>query len=175
MEGGNDQQHVRDTARGEEMSPKVHASPREGAPRMPRVGIGCLVMRDGRLLLVRNHEGYWSTPGGHLEFCESPEQCAVRETEEETRVGVSGVVFVAISSDMLPDPPRHYITIWMSGSADATEPSIGDSEEVAEVGWFAPDTLPAPLTPDFRNLVEGRTWPAHPANSPFAQVLAPHP
>ena len=148
------------------MCARVHAPKRDAQPRMPRVGVGCLVLREGRLLLVRNHEGFWSTPGGHLEFCELPEKCAARETEEETRLGVSGVEFVAISSDVLHDPPRHYITIWMVGQADAGEPAIGDSKEVAELGWFDPGDLPSSLLPDFRNLVEGRRWPLNPPNLP---------
>ena len=108
-------------------------------------------------------------PGlGHLEFCEGPEDCAARETEEETRVRVNRVEFVAISSDILPDPPRHYITIWMRGEAEAGDPEIGDTREIAELGWFAPEELPAPLLPDFKNLVEGRHWPELPPNLPLA-------
>ncbi|HYV18787.1 MAG TPA: NUDIX hydrolase [Verrucomicrobiae bacterium] len=148
------------------MCAKVHAPQRDARPRMPRVGVGCLVMRGGRLLLVRNHEGFWSTPGGHLEFCELPEQCAARETEEETRLRVTHVEFVAISSDILPDPPRHYLTVWMRGEAGPGDPRIGDTKEVAEIGWFDPGDLPSPLLPDFRNLAEGRRWPRHPPNLP---------
>ncbi|HEV8199731.1 MAG TPA: NUDIX hydrolase [Candidatus Polarisedimenticolia bacterium] len=148
------------------MCARVHAPRRDAQPRMPRVGVGCLVVRDGLVLLVRNHEGFWSTPGGHLEFCELPEKCAARETEEETRLRVSRIEFVAISSDILPDPPRHYITIWMRGEAGPGEAGIGDSKEVAELGWFDPGELPTPLLPDFRNLVEGRRWPVDPPNLP---------
>ena len=46
-------------------------------PNIPYVGVGCIVVRgDGQLLMVQNHRGRWSTPGGHLDFGESPAECA---------------------------------------------------------------------------------------------------
>jgi 8-oxo-dGTP diphosphatase len=148
------------------MCAKASASSRSPGTRVPRVGIGCLAFRGGRLLLVRNHEGFWSTPGGHLKFGETPDACAARETAEETGVEVTNLDFVAISSDFLSDPPRHYVTIWMRGDAGTGEARVGDSKEVAEVGWFEPTALPSPLFRDFANLVEGRCWPPQPANLP---------
>jgi 8-oxo-dGTP diphosphatase len=71
--------------------------------KVPYVGIGCIVVRDGKLLLVRNRRGFWSTPGGHLDFGESPDVCAVREVFEETGVRVANVEFVAVTNDVLTD------------------------------------------------------------------------
>ena len=64
--------------------------------KIPFVGVGCIIVRDGELLLVRDRKGFWSTPGGHLCFGESPDVCAVRETLEETGISVSNVQFVAL-------------------------------------------------------------------------------
>lgn len=58
---------------------------------MPRVQT--MVVRDGRVLMVKHREGgedYWCLPGGALEPGETPEQGAVRELREEC--GVEGVV-----------------------------------------------------------------------------------
>ena len=71
--------------------------------KIPFVGIGCIVVRHRQLLLVRNHRGFWSTPGGHLDFGETPEACAARETREETGISVSNIEFVAITNDVLAD------------------------------------------------------------------------
>ena len=151
-------------------------SPDDTWPKIPHVGVGCIVVRDdGQLLLVQNHRGFWSTPGGHLDFGESPEACAVRETLEETGLAVTGVEFVAITNDVLPDVGRHYITIWMRADAiaitqtadPAAEPVTGDPGEIAAVGWFAPDTLPRPLHLYFENLLAGRSLPKRPDNLPF--------
>jgi len=59
---------------------------------------GCLIIRDGKLLLI-DHSKYsiWLPPGGHVEDRETPDETAVRETLEETGFEVelqhsSGVV-----------------------------------------------------------------------------------
>ena len=137
-------------------------------PKIPRVGIGCVVVRsDGQLLMVRNHRGFWSTPGGHLDFGESPAECAARETFEETGVQVSEVEFVAITNDVLPEVDRHYITIWMRANAAELTPVIHDQAEIAAAGWFAPNVLPEPRHRYFENLLAGRSLPPNPTNLPF--------
>jgi 8-oxo-dGTP diphosphatase len=127
--------------------------------KIPFVGVGCIVIRDGQLLLVRNQRGLWSTPGGHLDFGESPEVCAARETLEETGVSVTNIQFVAITNDVLSDVGKHYVTIWMRGDPDDASTQISDTAEIKELGWFRPDALPTPLQLYFQNLLEGRCWP----------------
>ncbi|MCC7010496.1 MAG: NUDIX domain-containing protein [Acidobacteria bacterium] len=132
-------------------------------PRVPYVGVGCLVIRDRRLLLIRRHglhgAGSWSPPGGHLGFGETPAQCARRELYEETGVVVSEVTFVAITNDIFDAEDKHYITVWMRGIASAGEGTIQAPEEVAEIGWFDVDALPSPLFLCFANLVAGDCAP----------------
>jgi 8-oxo-dGTP diphosphatase len=55
--------------------------------KIPYVGVGCIVVRDGNLLLVRNQRGLWSTPGGHLDFGESPDVRNVTELEVLDAIG----------------------------------------------------------------------------------------
>jgi len=141
--------------------------------KIPFVGIGCIVVRHRQLLLVRNHRGFWSTPGGHLDFGETPEACAARETREETGISVSNIEFVAITNDVLADVDKHYLTVWMRGDADDSEPIIGDTEEVTQIGWFAPNALPRPLHLYFENLLAGRCLPPRPHNLPFTIKPAP--
>jgi len=135
--------------------------------KIPYVGVGCIVVRNGNLLLVRNQRGLWSTPGGHLDFGESPDICAARETLEETGISVTNVEFVAITNDLLADVGKHYVTVWMRGDADAGFTQIGDPAEIDRLGWFSPDDLSSPLHTYFQNLLEGRCWPRSPSNLPF--------
>ncbi len=81
---------------------------------MPAVGVGIIIRRGSQVLLLRRKgvhgDGCWSTPGGHLDFCESLEACAIREAKEETNLNVDRVRFVAITNDVfevenrLPQP-----------------------------------------------------------------------
>ena len=129
----------------------------------PGVGVGVIVTKGDKLLLVRRKRhgvGTWSTPGGYMDHGESPEACAVRETLEETGVRVVDLVFRAISNDVHGDG-KHNVTIWMAGRHASGEATVASPEELAEVGWFSWDALPKPLYLSTRNFFEGRTYPAN--------------
>ena len=127
---------------------------------VPRVGVGCIVARGTQLLLVKSHRGgQWSPPGGHLDFGETPEQCAIRETLEETGLQVSNIRFVAVTNDLIPDMQRHYITVWMRADASSGTAVVSDAAEIADVGWFERDALPSPRHVFFDNLLAGRSYP----------------
>jgi len=139
--------------------------------RNPRVGVGCIPVHDGRVLLVRSHSGYWSTPGGHLDFGESPVDAAVRETLEETGVTVREVQFVALTNDVMESSAKHYVTIWFTGVVDDPTIMIRDTAEIVEAAWFDPASLPNPRHIYFENLISGRSLPAAPPNLPSFCVL----
>jgi 8-oxo-dGTP diphosphatase len=140
--------------------------------QLPRVGVGCIVMSEGRVLLVQSRRsGKWSTPGGNLDFGESPAECAIRETMEEAGIAISNPRFVAMTNDVMPETGRHYVTIWMAGDPDTATPRIQDTTEIAEVGWFDPASMPLPRHPYFANLLAGQTLPAHPPDMPFGSIV----
>ena len=62
-------------------------------PEAPIVGIGAVIIDEGKVLLVRRgHEplrGEWSLPGGALELGETLQQGIVREVLEETGLTVT--------------------------------------------------------------------------------------
>jgi 8-oxo-dGTP diphosphatase len=125
---------------------------------MVRVGVGAIVRRaDGALLMARRRnvhgDGTWSTPGGHLEFGETPEACAARETLEETGVVVGSCRLLQLTNDVLRDDGRHYVTLWIE-----CDHVSGTGEPLAEheldmVEWFPVDELPTPLFQPFAALV----------------------
>jgi len=115
----------------------------------PRVGVGVLVRRDGKILLGKRRgshgEGAWAAPGGHLEFQEGLEACARREVHEETNLAVTNVHVGTITNDIFEDENRHYVTVFMvcdyaGGNLETMEP-----EKCKEWRWFAWDELPSPL------------------------------
>ena len=56
----------------------------------PRIGVVVIIKKDNKILFGKRKgshgEGSWSFPGGHLEFNENIEDCAVREVLEETGI-----------------------------------------------------------------------------------------
>jgi len=130
----------------------------------PRVGVGVIITRGARVLLLRrlnvHGAGSWSTPGGHLDFGESPEECAIREVKEETNVEIADVRFRAITDDVFEAEGRHYITIWMEGRCLAGEARVNAAYEMTEVGWFAWDALPQPLFLPLQQLLDGKGYPS---------------
>ena len=132
-------------------------------PVNPRVGVGVIVIKDGRVLLIKREgshgRGTWSTPGGHLEYGESPEECAVRETKEETGVDITGVRALGYTNDVFEESEQHYITLWMAGEYKSGKATVAAPYEASEVGWYARDALPEPLFLPLRNLIRGESYP----------------
>jgi 8-oxo-dGTP pyrophosphatase MutT (NUDIX family) len=64
------------------------ATPRDNeAYRFP-VSIKGVVIRDGKVVLLKNERDEWELPGGKLELFESAESCVAREIGEELRLAI---------------------------------------------------------------------------------------
>ena len=129
----------------------------------PKVGTAILIPRDDKILLMKRKgphgAGTWSPPGGHIDFGETPEQCAAREAREEVGLELSDIRFLAITNDVFEESGRHYITLWMEAGSASGEPAIRSEQEVEEIGWFAWDALPEPLFLPLENFVRGKKYP----------------
>jgi len=83
----------------------------------PKVGVGVaiIITKDDKVLLMKRKgphgQGTWSTPGGHLDFGETPEGCAAREAKEEVGLDVVGIRFRAVTNDVFEAEGKHYITL----------------------------------------------------------------
>lgn len=108
---------------------------------------------DGRLLLQRRRDtGQWAIPMGKMELGETPTECAVRETLEETGVRVEPLGLLGIYSDPgyivayddHQDPTvfgevRQEFEITLFGRPVEGAPTVND--EASAVRWFAPSEL----------------------------------
>lgn len=131
--------------------------------KIPRIGIGVLVIRDNKILLgkrLNSHgDGTWALPGGHLEFGETPQQCAVRETLEETGLQISNIQAGPWSSDIFEKEQKHYITLFMVAHAVAGEPKVLEPNKCERWNWFEITNLPNPLFLPLKNfLIENITY-----------------
>ena len=59
-----------------------------------------------------------------MEFGESFEDCARRETSEETTLILGRVNYAAVTNDIFPEEGKHYITVYMRGEYLLGEPKV---------------------------------------------------
>ncbi|KAL2858323.1 NUDIX hydrolase domain-like protein [Aspergillus pseudodeflectus] len=86
--------------------------------------------------------GTWALPGGHLEFNESFEECALREVKEETGLDISDIQFLTATNDIMPDDGKHYVTVFVGARvAEGAEPEILEPNKCAEWRWVAWEEL----------------------------------
>ena len=118
-------------------------------PEQPIVGVGVVIIHDGRALLVRRNseplKGEWSVPGGMLELGEKLRDGAAREALEETglRVEVGEVldVFDSIFPDADGQTQYHYVLIDFICRRVSGEAVAGS--DVSEVKWVEEAELEA--------------------------------
>ncbi|MEW6254393.1 MAG: NUDIX hydrolase [Pseudomonadota bacterium] len=116
---------------------------RSDAPPRPGCGALAVVVREGRVLLVRRANppdaGLWGFPGGRIEWGEAVADAAIRELREETGVTATPLAILSVldSLDRGSDGTlrHHYLLVavlcaWRCGEGEAADDAL-------EVGWFS--------------------------------------
>ena len=118
-------------------------------PERPVVGVGAVVWRDDRVLLIRRGRpprlGQWSLPGGAQQVGETLVEAIVREVREETGLTVERVRFLT-TVDLIEreaDARIRYHYTLIDYTAEAPEGVATAGDDAAAVGWFALDELEA--------------------------------
>lgn len=110
-------------------------------PEAPRVGVGTVVLKDGRVLLVRRNrppaEGKWSIPGGLVDLGETTEAAAVREVAEECGLAVRLQGLAGVVERIISDPDGrvryHYVLIDYVAIPESEE--LHPGSDAAEARW----------------------------------------
>ncbi len=107
----------------------------------PKLVAGCLVVENGRVLLLRRavepQLGRWTFPGGYVDLGESPAQAAARETLEEVGMDVRVENLLGLYWSE-PRPPT-VVAVYLAAPTDKPPRT---SEEASEVAYFAPELIP---------------------------------
>ncbi len=85
-------------------------------PSSPLVGVGAVVVHEGRVLLVQRGtepaKGQWSIPGGLIDVGESLREAVIREVREETGLIVEPVELIELLDRIYREDDRvryHYV------------------------------------------------------------------
>jgi 8-oxo-dGTP diphosphatase len=112
-------------------------------PEYPRIGVGAVVLREGRVLLVRRgvppSQGLWAIPGGGLELGETLREGAEREILEETGITIRAGEQIFTGEMMERDADGrirfHYVIIDFAGHYVSGE--VNGSDDASEARWVA--------------------------------------
>jgi ADP-ribose pyrophosphatase YjhB (NUDIX family) len=110
----------------------------------PQIAVSAAIFRDNRILLVRRArspaKGFYSLPGGRVEFGETLHAALHREVNEETSLKIE-IVDLAGWREVVPGPAGggHYLIMSFAARWAGNEPVLND--ELDDFKWLPPDAL----------------------------------
>ena len=117
------------------------------------IGVGCgafIINENGQLLLQkRNKEpekGYWSIPGGKLEWMETFEDAVKREVKEECDVEIKVEKLLGICDHIVKNDNQHWVSPSFLCTITEGIPKIMEPTKHTDMKWFDLDRLPENLT-----------------------------
>lgn len=117
--------------------------------KWPGVGIWIWIIKDGKILLGKRLSDHnpWvrSRPWGKLDAWESREECARRETYEETWLRIKNIQYLQTTNRIFEKEKEHFINIWMKSEYESWELTLMEPDKFETRKWFDLDNLPEPI------------------------------
>ena len=117
------------------------------------VGGGILILnKKGEALLMRrgkqatNEVGYWTQPGGTVEFGEKAVEGLKREIKEELDIKVNIWGYLPHVDHIIKKENQHWIAIIYLAHIKSGTPKIMEPHKCDEIRWFSLKKLPKKLT-----------------------------
>ena len=113
-------------------------------PTHPQLAVSAAIFRDDKILLVRRArspaKGFYSLPGGRVEFGESLHDALHREVDEETALKIE-IIGLAGWREVVPGTSGggHYLI--MSFAARWVSGEVVLNDELDDFKWLAPDAI----------------------------------
>jgi ADP-ribose pyrophosphatase len=116
-------------------------------PDQPIVGVGAVVIKDGKVLLVKRgvepNKGLWAIPGGSLNLGETLQEGAEREILEETGIAIKAgehfYCFDFFERDSSGRIRFHYVIVDMK--ADYLSGEVQGADDALDARWVSPEEL----------------------------------
>ena len=107
--------------------------PEASPPQRPQLAVSAVIFREGKMLLLKRAKspghGFWSLPGGRVEFGESLHTALTREVDEEAGLKID-IVALAGWREVLPSCGRQRRSL----SHHVVRGALGGGRAAAERG-----------------------------------------
>jgi 8-oxo-dGTP pyrophosphatase MutT (NUDIX family) len=120
--------------------------PRDNEAQQFPVSVKGVVIRDGKVVLLRNERDEWELPGGKLELSESPERCLAREIAEE--LGLVIAPESILDSWIYSIVPGVNVLVLTYGCLECSLDEAVLSDEHQELRWFSLTEIDALRMPE---------------------------
>ncbi len=118
------------------------------------VGAGVMILDEKKekiLLMKRGEEskneiGYWSKPGGSIEFGETVIESMKREMKEELNIEVKIWGYLPHTDHIIKSENEHWVSPNLIGTISKGEPKIMEPHKCSEIKWFSLKDLPEKVT-----------------------------
>jgi 8-oxo-dGTP diphosphatase len=116
------------------------------------VGGGTLIVNDqNETLLIKrgnkskNESGYWSQPGGSVEYGETVKAALLREIKEELGVDIELLAFLGYTDHTIKEENQHWVAFNYAAKIVSGEPKNMEPHKIDDFKWFKFDSLPENL------------------------------
>ncbi len=114
----------------------------------PKIDVRAAVFNQKEILMVREAiDGAWTLPGGWADVGEPPSLAIEREVQEETGIEVRADGIIGVyDANRVEDALELYHAYKILFSCVLVGGELKTSKETTQVGFFAPDDIPEPLS-----------------------------
>ncbi|HRZ19132.1 MAG TPA: NUDIX hydrolase [Methanofastidiosum sp.] len=122
--------------------------------RSPSLAVDIIIFFNDKLVLIRRgrepFKDFFAMPGGFVEYGESVEDAALRESKEETGLDIHGLSLLGVYSEPNRDPRGHTVSVVFYGKGSGI-PKAGD--DAKEIFLFELNSIPNNLSFDHNKII----------------------
>ena len=94
----------------------------------------------------RNKAGYWTIPGGGVDFFENVEEALKREMKEELGIDIEIIQLLSVTNDIIKDESQHWVSPQFLCKIINGIPTNLEPHKCEEITWFDLDKVPEKIT-----------------------------